>query len=150
MTWDGAPFAGAKIAAMLGDDLLVYRRDDKPDIPFPAMLDLPGGGREGDESPAECALRELAEEFGLSLDVDRLHYHRVYVLGDGTSVSHFFAADLIEAEVGTVHFGDEGQDWALMPASDFIADEDAVPRLRQWLSDYRAVPRPRLSGTTLQ
>jgi len=37
-----------------------------------------------------------------------------------------------------VQFGDEGQDWALLPASDFIADEDAVPRLREWLAQYLA------------
>lgn len=137
-TWDGAPFGGAKLAAMLGDALLVYRRDDKPDIPFPAMLDLPGGGREGDESPAACVLRELAEEFGLHLPLDRLHYRRAYLLGDGATVSHFFAAHITEAEVATIQFGDEGQDWALLPAADYIADEDAVPRLREWLQHYLA------------
>lgn len=137
--WDGAPFGGAKMAAMLGDALLVYRRDDMPGLPFPGLLDLPGGGREGQESPAECVLRELAEEFGVYLAPDRLHYHRVYRLGDGVTLSHFFVAELTEIEVATVRFGDEGQDWALMPADDFIADEDAIPRLRDWLIEYRAV-----------
>ncbi len=137
-TWDGAAFGGAKIAALLGDALLVYRRDDKPGIPFPGMLDLPGGGREGDESPAECALRELAEEFGLQLPPGRIHYARAYLLGDGATVSHFLAAHITEAEVAAVQFGDEGQDWVLLPAADFIADEDAVPRLRDWLEHYLA------------
>lgn len=138
MTWDGAAFGGAKLAAMLGDALLVYRRDDNPEIPFPGLLDLPGGGREGGESPAECALRELAEEFGLTLPVDRVHYARAYLLGDGVTVSHFLAVHLTEEEVASVRFGDEGQDWALLPAADFIADEDAVPRLRDWLGHYLA------------
>ena len=138
MTWNGAAFGGAKIAAMLGDALLVYRRDDKPDIPFPDMLDLPGGGREGDESPAECALRELAEEFGITLPVDRIHYSRAYLLGDDATVSHFLAVHLTEDEVTAVRFGDEGQDWALLPAADFVADADAVPRLREWLAHYLA------------
>jgi 8-oxo-dGTP diphosphatase len=138
MTWDGMAFGGAKLAAMLGDALLVYRRDDKPDIPFPGMLDLPGGGREGHESPAECALRELAEEFGISIAIDRVHYQRAYLLGDGATVSHFLAVHLTEAEVAAVRFGDEGQDWALLPAVDFITDEDAVPRLRDWLTHYLA------------
>jgi 8-oxo-dGTP diphosphatase len=138
MSWDGAPFGGAKLAAMLGDALLVYRRDDRADIPFPGLLDLPGGGREGDESPAECALRELAEEFGITVAVDRIHYARHYLLGDGATVSHFLAVQLTEDEVAAVRFGDEGQDWALLPAADFIADEDAVPRLRDWLAHYLA------------
>lgn len=138
MSWDGAPFGGAKLAAMLGDTLLVYRRDDSPDIPFPGLLDLPGGGREGGESPAECALRELAEEFGIALPVERIHYARAYLLGDGVTISHFLAVHLTEADVAAVRFGDEGQDWALLPAADFIADEDAVPRLRDWLGHYLA------------
>ena len=136
MTWDGAPFAGTKLAALLGDSLLAYCRDDKPDIPFPGMIDLPGGGREGDESPAECVLRELAEEFGISIAADRLHYCRPYRLGDGASISHFFAVYLTESEIGAVRFGDEGQDWALMPVTDFVADTDAVPQLRDWLAHY--------------
>ncbi|SRR6266545_1025897 len=32
----------------------------------------PGGALEGDESPAECAVRETAEECGLAVRVDRL------------------------------------------------------------------------------
>ncbi|MFZ4748328.1 MAG: NUDIX domain-containing protein [Sphingomonas sp.] len=149
MIWDGAPFAGAKLAAMLGDALLVYRRDDKPGIPFPDMLDLPGGGREGDETPAECALRELAEEFGVFVGVDRVHYHRAYYLADHATMSHFLAVNLTEEEVASVRFGDEGQDWALLPAADFIADDDAVPRLREWLGHYCAAEAVlRRLGTT--
>ncbi len=132
------PFGGAKLAALLGDALLVYRRDDKPDIPFPGLLDLPGGGREGGESPAECALRELAEEFGIGLPVDRVHYHRAYLLGDGVTISHFLAVHLTEDDVAAVRFGDEGQDWALLPIADYLSDPDAIPRLRDWLAAYVA------------
>ena len=138
MTWDGLPFDGAKLAALLGDALLVYRRDDKPDIPFPGLLDLPGGGREGDESPAQCALRELAEEFGLAVAPDRIHYSRAYRLGDGVTISHFLAVHLSEDEVAAVRFGEEGQDWALLPIADYLSDSDAIPRLRDWLAAYVA------------
>ena len=61
------PFSGAKIALFMGDDLLVIKRDDKPDIPYPGHWDLPGGGREGDETPELCALREAREEAQLVL-----------------------------------------------------------------------------------
>ena len=137
-SWDGAPFAGAKIAALLGGDLLAYRRDDTPEIPFPGLIDLPGGGREGDESPFDCALRELAEEFGITVAADRVHYSRAHLLGDGATVSHFIAVRITGAEVAAVRFGDEGQDWALMPALDFVAEAEAVPRLREWLAQYLA------------
>lgn len=138
MIWDRSAFGGAKIAAILGETLLVYARDDNSDIPFPGMLDLPGGGRAGNESPDECVTRELFQQFGVFLTVERLHYHRAYRLSDGITVSHFFAAYLTEAEVAHVRFGDEGQDWALMPITDFIADYDAVQSLRNWVGDYRA------------
>ena len=138
MKWDGAAFGGAKLAAMCGDASLVYRRDDRPDIPFPDLLDLPGGGREGSESPAECVMRELTEEFGICVSIDRLHYGRANLLGDRATISWFFAVHLTEQEVADVRFGDEGQDWALMPVTDYIADDDAVPRLREWLAQYVA------------
>jgi 8-oxo-dGTP diphosphatase len=139
--WDGTPFGGAKLAALHGDALLAYRRDDLASLPFPGMIDLPGGGRQGDEGPAECVLRELAVEFGISLPVDRLHYHRSYRLGDDATTSHFFAAYLTPAEAAAVQFGDEGQDWALMPTTDFIASADAIPRLREWLGHYRTADK---------
>lgn len=138
MNWDGLPFGGAKLAALLGDALLVYRRDDAPGIPFPGLLDLPGGGREGDESPAECALRELAEEFGLAVAPHRIHYSRAYRLSDGVTISHFLAVHLSEDEVAAVRFGDEGQDWALLPIADYLSDPDAIPPLRDWLAHYLA------------
>ena len=138
MMWDGTAFAGAKLAALLGDALIVYRRDDQPDLPFPGQLDLPGGGRQGDENPAQCALRELAEGFGISIPTDRIHYHRAYRLGDGVTISHFLAVHLTDDEVAAVQFGDEGQDWALLPIADYLSDPDAIVLLRDWLAQYLA------------
>ena len=60
-------FSGAKLALFLGQELLVILRDDRPDIPYPGHWDLPGGGREGDETPQACVLRETQEEVGLKL-----------------------------------------------------------------------------------
>ncbi|MDU7015379.1 MAG: NUDIX domain-containing protein, partial [Streptococcus mitis] len=52
-------FQGCKIALICGDKVLTILRDDKDDIPCPNMWELPGGGREGNESPFECAAREV-------------------------------------------------------------------------------------------
>jgi 8-oxo-dGTP diphosphatase len=42
--------------------VLVYRRDDKPKIPFPDHLDILGGHVEDGETPERAIVREMAEE----------------------------------------------------------------------------------------
>lgn len=131
-------FKGAKIALLRGADVLVYLRDDKPDIPFPNHWDLPGGGREGDETPRECALRELREEFGISLARERIHWSRIYTDPYWRSTTHFFVATLAAEEAQGIVFGDEGQCWRFMTIDEFIAHPQGVAHLRMQLADYLA------------
>lgn len=76
----GAPdsFSGAKVMVFLGQDLLVIRRDHTPGIPWPGYLDWPGGGRDTDETPEACALRETREEVGLHLDPAQLTWRHLW------------------------------------------------------------------------
>jgi 8-oxo-dGTP pyrophosphatase MutT (NUDIX family) len=58
--------AAAGVFLLTQDRRLVLQlRDDKPGIHYPGMITSFGGGAEPGESPADCALRELAEETGL-------------------------------------------------------------------------------------
>ncbi len=50
--------------------VLLQLRDEKDWIPFPGMWALPGGMREGGESPDECIRREVSEEMGIELAAD--------------------------------------------------------------------------------
>lgn len=129
-------FTGAKLALFLGDDLLVIRRDDRPDIPWPGHLDLPGGGREAGESAADCVLRETREEVGLCVLPEQLVYARAYQRPHGTVV--FFAAHLPAAAVADVVFGDEGQGWQMMDPGAFAAHPEAVPHFREQVTAYLA------------
>lgn len=141
--WDGAPFDGAKVVLMRGRHLLAYRRDPFPHLPFPGHWDLPGGGREGGESPEACILREAEEEFGLRLAPARLVWHRVYPGRLGLP-AHFFAGPIAAEEIAAIRFGDEGQEWRMMPVADFLAHPLAVPHFRLRIADLLAA-RPAMA-----
>ncbi|MBD1205937.1 MAG: NUDIX hydrolase [Rhodobacteraceae bacterium] len=126
-----AGFAGAKAALFCGDALLACLRDTHPGLPWPGMWDLPGGGRDGGETPEACLLREVEEEFGLRLTVDRLTFRIVQpALLNPTEWSVFFAGHITRDEVSQVRFGSEGQGWALMPIDDFLNHPMAIPGLQ--------------------
>jgi 8-oxo-dGTP diphosphatase len=58
---------GANILLTYGDTLLLQLRDDKPSISYPNHWALPGSKREGKETAAENAIRELQEESGYQM-----------------------------------------------------------------------------------
>ncbi len=132
------PFTGAKIALLQGAELLVYRRDDKPGLPFPNLWDMPGGGREGDETPEDCVLRETWEEFGLTIAAHRI----VWSLSMPSAkrpghVGWFFVAFITDEEIASIRFGDEGQYWRMMPVEEYLARDDAIPQLQDRLKAYQ-------------
>ncbi|MCU0800230.1 MAG: NUDIX hydrolase [Rhodobacteraceae bacterium] len=139
-------FHGCKGAFLCGDRVLCYLRDDKPGIPFPGHWDLPGGGREGSESPTACLLREMEEEFGLRLPADRLVWQRGYEWSQDPNVMlWFFGGFLTPRDIADIRFGDEGQAWQMMPIAQFLTHEMAVPhlkvRLAIWLRETGAAER---------
>jgi 8-oxo-dGTP diphosphatase len=132
-------FSGAKIALLIGERVIAYKRDDKPGIPYPGMWDLPGGGREGEESPEACVLREVEEEFGLTLSAAGFCWKRSYPgVIDPTLTSWFFVSRLAPAVIDDVVFGSEGERWELMEVSKFLAHPGATPQLKQRLADFLA------------
>ncbi len=48
--------------------ILLFLRDNIPDLPYPNMWDVPGGHVESNESPEECIIREMKEEMDLDID----------------------------------------------------------------------------------
>lgn len=133
---DLTEFSGAKVALFIGDQLLVIRRDDRPDIPWPDFLDLPGGGRDPGETPEQCVLRETREEVSLGLGADQLIFVRAYDRPHGRIV--FFAAHLPASAAAQVVLGDEGQGWMLMDPEVFAAHPEAVPHFREQVTTYLA------------
>ena len=130
-------FQGCKIALFCGDKLLTILRDDKENIPWPKMWELPGGGREGDESPFECATREVFEELGIHLTEDCLLWSKVYpsMLYEGRQ-SVFMVGQLSQDQFDSIIFGGEGQAYKLMNIEDFLTSSRVVPQLQGRLRDF--------------
>lgn len=128
-------FHGAKVALFVGDEILVYRRDNNPAIPFPNLLDLPGGGRENNETGVECVARETFEEFGLHIDPEEFEYVEHYPnWRNNGSNALFFVCFLTHDRLQDIVFGDEGQNWETMAVDEFLSRPDAVPHLQNRLS----------------
>ena len=130
-------FTGCKIALFCGDRLLTILRDDKASIPWPNMWELPGGGREGDESPFECVAREVYEELGIHLNEDCLLWSKVYpsMLYEGRQ-SVFMVGQISQEQFDNITFGDEGQGYQLMNVEEFLSSSQVVPQLQERLRDY--------------
>lgn len=130
---EGQDFNGAKLFLRNGARMLTCLRDDDPSIPFPGYWDLPGGGRDGSETPVGCACRELAEEFGLHLPPDRLTGRAFPSQQQPGAISWLFSGSLTGAEIAAIRFGDEGQGWRMMPIAEFLRHPRAVPHFQRWI-----------------
>ena len=137
-------FAGAKLAILTGGRVLALLRDDDPRISFPGCWDLPGGGREGNETPLDCALRETREELGLVISPARVRWGACY--GLRTARTWFFVTHAGEDIASDVVFGNEGQRWAAMDISCFLEHQKVVPhfkaRLREYLEAVQSHEKP--------
>jgi 8-oxo-dGTP diphosphatase len=127
-------FSGAKLLLFLGADILLLRRDHSAGIPWPECLDFPGGGREGNESPQACVLRETQEETGLQIDPLALRF--VHLRGRAPKADWFFAAHLPSDAQHDVRFGGEGAGWETMTPAKAASHPLMIPHFAQILKRY--------------
>lgn len=130
-------FIGVKIALLCGDSLVVIQRDNKPGLRFADMWDMPGGGREDNETPFECVAREIVEELGIKISQDSVVSEKAYpAIHDPTLTSYFMVATINLDTIAAIKFGNEGQGWKMMTIDDFMSDPKVIEALKERLADY--------------
>jgi len=129
-------FDGAKLALYLGEKLAVILRDDTPGLLFADHWDLPGGGREGAETPLACALRECREELGIAVPEGAVVWQGSF--DEAGRTKWFFVARMPAQAEAEIAFGNEGQRWRLMEEEEFLNHPRAVPAFQDRLRVYLA------------
>jgi len=76
--------------------ILVLRRNLNDDI-YPRFWDLPGGGVKNNETLHKAAKREVAEESGLEIKLEKDYFY-TFVYPDG-EINYIFRANLISGNV---------------------------------------------------
>lgn len=130
-------FVGVKVALISNGKILTILRDDKEDIPFPNMWDLPGGGREGDESPYETMSREVMEELFISIPKSSVIWEKWYdSMTSQGNFSVFMVVNVDEDLISKIIFGDEGQMFKIVSFEDFLSDENVICQLKDRFLDF--------------
>ena len=129
-------FHGVKIALLYDDKLLMQLRDNKPGLFNANMWDFAGGGREGDETPQECAIREVREEFEIELNPEDFVWKKDYpAQKDPNQRAIFMVAEVSREDIENIRLN-EGQEWKLFDQGEFFERDDVIEALKERFSDY--------------
>ncbi len=129
-------FHGVKGLIFVGEKIIVFRRDNNTKN-WPLQIDLPGGGRENNESPFETFKREVMEEFGVVVEAEDVIFSKKYqAVLDPTKEAYFMVTKPLDIIESDIVFGDEGLEFSLMTPQEFIDLEDAVKRQQDKVADY--------------
>jgi len=133
--WYKNPVPAAGAIIFRDDKLLLVKRKYEPRA---GDWCLPAGFQEYDESPLECCIREVKEETGLEIKIDRLFWN--YKAGDDPRtmvVLILYLADIVD---GVLEPGDDAVEAKFFPLSEipsniaFKAHRMAISHLKNFLS----------------
>lgn len=130
-------FQGVKVALINNGKVLTILRDNIPNIPYPNMWDLAGGGRENEESPYETMRREVLEELNIDIPESNVvwvkHYESVTKPG---KKSVFMVANISDHQIESIKFGKEGQGYKMVSFQEFLDNKDVIEQLKHRFLDY--------------
>ena len=130
-------FQGVKVALINNGKVLTVLRDNIPNIPYPNMWDLAGGGRENEESPYETMRREVLEELNIDIPESNVvwvkHYESVTKPG---KKSVFMVANISDHQIENIKFGEEGKGYKMVTFQEFLDNKDVIEQLKHRFLDY--------------
>lgn len=80
------------------NQVLLLLRDDKVDIPFPNMWDIPGGKIEIGETPENAIRREMTEELGID-NLGEINLFKIFTTENLTDFVFWKRMDLKPSEI---------------------------------------------------
>ncbi len=135
-TYTETDFIVAKGLVFIGDKIITYRRDHKTDE-SPGLIDLPGGLREGNESPFETFKREVQEEFGIDIFPDDIEFSfTVPSRKEPDKKVCFFVTKPLKINSSDIILGSEGTEWMLMSTEEFVSRPDIMEAQKQRVQKY--------------
>jgi len=129
-------FHGVKVAILINDKILMHLRDNKPGLFNANMWDFLGGGREGKENPQECAIREIKEEIGITINPESFIWEKIYPAQKDPNQKAVFMVALLPNGCDKKIILTEGQKWDLFDQKTFFTKKDIIPALKIRFSDY--------------
>lgn len=132
----GATFHGVKGLVRVGDKIIAIRRDDHT-LKYPLHIDVPGGGREEQESPFETLSREIREVLAITLTHDDIVYSKRYANPPSRDHDTFFMVTReLTLDPHDIVFGEKGLTYHIMTVHDFISSETAVEKQKDRIVTY--------------
>ena len=113
--------------------VLLFHRDNKPNIKDPDCWDVVGGHSEPDEDPETTLKREIFEEISITPADVKFLFELDDTLGEKTYVYH---VSLSEEEKNGIVLGNEGQEVKFF-AKDEIDGLKLTQNLKMYLSDHK-------------
>ena len=135
LTFQG--FQGVKVALINKGKVLTILRDNVPNIPYPNMWDLAGGGRENEESPYETMRREVKEELDIDIPESNVVWVKYYesITKPGNK-SVFMVANISDYQIENIKFGEEGQEYKIVTFREFLESKNVIEQLKNRLLEY--------------
>ncbi|NKE69183.1 (deoxy)nucleoside triphosphate pyrophosphohydrolase [Nitrospiraceae bacterium HYJII51-Mn-bac16s-1-B09] len=92
------PIIEVAIAIIVRDgEILVTRR--KEGVHLPGLWEFPGGKRDSGETIRACLLREVKEELGATVEIERLFWERSHDYADRTVILHAYFCRLLSGDL---------------------------------------------------